>query len=64
MNKSGLFALSAVCCILLTACGDSELEYYDTQNGVCYCVEIRALQDKAEQFHSDIQSILESIKIK
>lgn len=33
MNKSGLFALSAVCCILLTACGNSELEYYDTKNG-------------------------------
>ena len=38
--------------------------YYFENNGVCYCVQIHALQDKAEQFYSDIQPILGSIKIK
>lgn len=38
--------------------------YYFENNGVCYCIGISALKDKAEQFHSDIQPILESIKIR
>ncbi|MDE6774855.1 MAG: hypothetical protein K2J37_00895 [Ruminococcus sp.] len=31
--KMGLTAVSAICCTWFTACGDSELEYYDTGNG-------------------------------
>lgn len=33
MNKQGVFTISAVCCLVLTACGDSELSYYDTEYG-------------------------------
>lgn len=51
MNKIGIFAISAACCIMLSSCGDSKLKYHDTAySGFRYGVssQLKAENDDPE----------------